>query len=61
MDVKFKVGDKVRYFVYGDEDDGEDYVIEKEYYEKQVFLIGNEDCFCDMVPAIFLRLVEDKK
>ena len=61
MDVKFKVGDKVRYFVYGfdEEDDGEDYVIEEEYDNLQVFLIGNADCFCDMVPAKFLKLVEE--
>lgn len=38
-----KVGDKVRY-------DGHEFTIEKDY-GGGVYLIGNADCFVDMVPA----------
>ena len=56
----FKVGDKVKYFpIYEDEDDGNEYVIESEYEDLQVFIIGNKDCFCDMVPASMLKLIEE--
>ncbi len=57
----FKVGDKVNYLQYEkpDEDDDIVWFIEIEYDEQQVFMIGNEDDFCDMVPAKLLRKIID--
>lgn len=53
----FKVGDKVLYVPFDDgQDDGDLYVIEVDY-GNGVYLIGNDSCFCDLVPAAMLRLV----
>jgi hypothetical protein len=56
------VGDKVVY-LFEDEngnivDDGVIWTIEKDY-GFNVFLIGNEEDFCDLVPASCLRIVEN--
>lgn len=46
-----KIGDKVLY-------QKETYVIEKDY-GNQVFLVGNEVAFYDVVPAHMLTLIEE--
>ena len=55
------VGDKVAY-LFEDEDgnlvdDGVVWTIEKDY-GFNVFFIGNEEAFCDLVPESCLRIVD---
>lgn len=49
MNIQFKIGDRVAY-------NGEVYVIENQYLQSNVFFIGNEKDFCEMVSGNLLVL-----